>query len=126
MLCPSCSQPLIVLELDNVEIDHCLGCGGVWLDAGELGLILHGRPDAAEAEWLSSSRPGVRRCPMCRAKMNLATLPKSGVEIDLCVRRHGMWLDKGELQQIIGAEAGDGRVGKLREVCAKIFGAEKS
>ena len=125
MLCPSCNQPLVVLEMDEVQVDHCLGCGGVWLDAGELSLILHGRLDASEEEWLRAGKVGERRCPLCREKMSLAVLPKSGVEIDLCGRRHGVWLDAGELQQIIGAEADDARVAKLRGACAKIFGAEK-
>lgn len=115
-----------MIEFENVEIDHCLDCGGVWLDAGELGMILHGRPDADDDEWFRGDRPDGRRCPMCRAKMTLATLPGPDVEIDVCGRRHGVWLDKGELQRIIGAEAGDGRAGKLRDACAKIFGAEKT
>ena len=28
-------------ELDEVEIDHCLSCNGIWLDAGELGDIYY-------------------------------------------------------------------------------------
>ena len=31
---------MITLELEDVEIDHCLDCGGIWLDAGELELLL--------------------------------------------------------------------------------------
>ena len=27
---------MITLELADVEIDHCVGCGGIWLDRGEL------------------------------------------------------------------------------------------
>ena len=121
MNCPSCSQNLIVLELDNVEIDYCLACGGVWLDAGELSLLLYGKHGTDDSDLLSDGKRGDRRCPMCREKMNLTTLPKSGVEVDFCGRRHGLWLDKGELQQIINAEAADERVTKLREFCAKLF-----
>ena len=36
MDCPNCSDPMVVLEIEQVELDHCLSCGGVWLDAGEL------------------------------------------------------------------------------------------
>jgi Zn-finger nucleic acid-binding protein len=124
MVCPSCKQALIVLELDQVEIDYCLSCGGIWLDAGELGLILHGRPDANEPPLFGAGTHGSRRCPMCREKMNVAKLPKSGVEIDFCGRRHGLWLDKGELQQVIDTEADDARVSKLRDFCAKLFPAK--
>ena len=36
MDCPACKEPLIVLELNEVEIDNCVSCGGIWLDKGEL------------------------------------------------------------------------------------------
>ena len=35
-MCPLCHEPLVAFELDGVEIDRCVDCGGVWLDAGEL------------------------------------------------------------------------------------------
>ena len=123
MTCPSCKSDLIVIEFDSIELDYCASCGGVWLDAGELSLILHGRLDADEARLFGEGTRGSRRCPMCRDKMHLAALPKSGVEIDFCPRRHGVWLDKGELQKIIAADADDARVAKLREFCAKVFAA---
>jgi hypothetical protein len=27
MDCPACREPMVVLELRDVEIDHCLSCG---------------------------------------------------------------------------------------------------
>jgi len=33
-MCPACKEPLVVFELDGVEIDRCLRCGGTWLDDG--------------------------------------------------------------------------------------------
>ena len=40
MNCPVCKEPMLVLELDKIEIDHCINCGGIWLDNGELELLL--------------------------------------------------------------------------------------
>jgi len=38
---PSCDQALMErIEVDSVEIDKCPTCGGVWLDPGELELLL--------------------------------------------------------------------------------------
>jgi eukaryotic-like serine/threonine-protein kinase len=34
--CLECSIPLIVEQLDGVEVDRCNECGGMWLDKGEL------------------------------------------------------------------------------------------
>src|SRR5687768_10642519 len=36
MFCPSCQNTLRERERDGVMLDICPGCGGVWLDRGEL------------------------------------------------------------------------------------------
>lgn len=41
--CPSCSSKLSPLELRKVRIDLCTGCGGAWLDVGELTSLGQGR-----------------------------------------------------------------------------------
>lgn len=38
-------------------------------------------------------------CPWCHAEMH--TRDRHGVEIDLCPNCHGIWLDRGELEQIV-------------------------
>ncbi|MHC4733577.1 MAG: TFIIB-type zinc ribbon-containing protein [Planctomycetota bacterium] len=40
MDCPVCKNAMITLELQEVEIDHCIECGGIWLDSGELEMLL--------------------------------------------------------------------------------------
>ena len=40
MDCPVCKNAMITLELEEVEIDYCTDCGGIWLDSGELELLL--------------------------------------------------------------------------------------
>ena len=39
---------MIVLELNQIEVDHCTRCGGVWLDAEEMDLLLDGSAGRAE------------------------------------------------------------------------------
>lgn len=34
--CPKCDGKLIELTFEDVQIDRCNKCNGVWLDAGEL------------------------------------------------------------------------------------------
>ena len=36
MRCPKCGEPLKSRSFQKIEIDQCTGCGGIWLDAGEL------------------------------------------------------------------------------------------
>jgi Zn-finger nucleic acid-binding protein len=63
---------MIVLELEEVEIDHCLKCGGIWLDSGELEMLLI---DADERDDLltkmsidESSSEKIHKCPICLKK----------------------------------------------------------
>ena len=40
MKCPKCGAELKEIKFLEVAIDECAGCGGVWLDQGELELLL--------------------------------------------------------------------------------------
>ena len=127
MDCPVCREPMIVLELDEVEIDHCTSCGGIWLDAGELELLL-GDP-ARRDRFLSSfetdkgTEEKSRRCPICRKRMEKVSAGANGkVRIDRCRNNDGIWLDEGELEQILqmGSIGEDDRVlALLKEMFAQ-------
>jgi Zn-finger nucleic acid-binding protein len=49
LLCPACQVELIMSERQNIEIDYCPKCRGVWLDRGELDKIIE-RSLSSEAE----------------------------------------------------------------------------
>jgi len=36
MQCPKCGMELVEIGYQNILIDECTGCEGIWLDAGEL------------------------------------------------------------------------------------------
>ena len=36
MKCPKCGESLKARNFQKIEIDRCTGCGGIWLDAGEI------------------------------------------------------------------------------------------
>ncbi len=106
MLCPVCKEPMVVLELNEVEIDYCPVCEGIWLDEGELELLLE---NASEKDSLIESftpcyHSGEKRyrCPICSKKMNkIIVSAGTAIVIDKCRKNHGLWFDKGELQEII-------------------------
>jgi len=39
MKCPKCGMELIEIDYKSTKIDKCSGCGGIWLDAGELEVV---------------------------------------------------------------------------------------
>jgi ribosomal protein L37AE/L43A len=50
MDCPRCDGHLLETEYENVTIDVCDKCSGVWLDAGELAQVVDKNE---ETGWLS-------------------------------------------------------------------------
>ncbi|MEJ2720744.1 MAG: zf-TFIIB domain-containing protein [bacterium] len=102
MFCPVCNEAMVVLEVEQIEIDHCLACGGVWLDAGELELLLEGATNKDELMATLSGcveRQEERiRCPICSKKMDKVRYGTGGeIILDKCPRDDGIWFDGGEL-----------------------------
>lgn len=125
MICPVCENPMIVLELDQIEIDHCLNCGGIWLDAGELELLLE--TDAERERFVKmlieedSVKEKKHPCPICGKKMDKVFVgEEKKILIDKCRKNHGLWLDKGELEQVIELSSKN-REGKIIQLLKKIF-----
>ncbi|BCF99531.1 hypothetical protein PPGU19_041000 [Paraburkholderia sp. PGU19] len=56
MKCPVCKTPdLLMTERQNIEIDYCPTCRGVWLDRGELDkLVANQMQDTPEPEGRSN------------------------------------------------------------------------
>lgn len=59
MQCPVCKVELLLSVREDVEIDCCPKCGGIWLDGGELLRIVIGRLTSERME-RSRKRPRVR------------------------------------------------------------------
>jgi len=127
MDCPVCKNAMITLELTDVEIDYCTDCGGIWLDAGELELLL-GEPEKAKQlldsfKVDSSSTEKPRKCPICDKKMRkiIVGYSKPALLIDKCRRGDGLWFDKGELQDILDRAQLD-EDNKIQKLLADMFG----
>ena len=116
-MCPVCREPMVVFELDGVEIDRCLKCKGTWLDAGEIDQLARlegGRSDRMSAEIASApaGTKGERRCIRCSARMIVARVRQ--VEIDRCPRGHGVWFDRDEIEALISAFRAEDATGMAR------------
>ncbi|HEY3245313.1 MAG TPA: zf-TFIIB domain-containing protein [Phycisphaerae bacterium] len=110
-MCPVCGEPLIAFELQGIEIDHCAGCRGTWLDAGELEQIaalaqVDGTSGAAALKAAGDGVRSQRRCPRCRRKMRTVRIAGPAIDIERCARGHGLWFDAGELRRMIQSGAG--------------------
>jgi Zn-finger nucleic acid-binding protein len=58
LLCPVCRVNLVLTERQNVEIDYCPQCRGVWLDRGEIGKIVERSFEQRPPREAWDERPG--------------------------------------------------------------------
>lgn len=140
-MCPECKEPLIAFELEGVEIDRCVNCGGTWLDAGELEMIAEraGAEPGGFTEAISAKekvRKSRRRCPRCRRRLTVvvvggeAPAPGAGgetgsspVELDHCPRGHGLWFDRGEMKAVMES-LHDGEEGAVARFFSELYRSE--
>ena len=119
--CPDCDTTLQSLligsETDNygeeINVCRCSGCLGLFIRRETLDLILRIKvlqPNEVNYQLLTNLEQSnhsmskgwkYRPCPKCRTLMNRKLHGRrSGVIIDSC-RDHGIWLDAGELRQLM-------------------------
>lgn len=110
MICPACHNTMIVVEHNKIELDYCTRCRGVWLDAGEMELLLESMGVESPADFINNilSSPEhkasekVRKCPICGHKMKETSVGEQPeVLVDVCQARDGLWFDSGEVHQMI-------------------------
>jgi len=128
--CPVDREPMMAVEYEDIEIDCCPACEGIWLDAGELELLFG--DDQACRRFLAGGNPAAgrvektRRCPICRARMEKrATASDAPVTYDRCPRGHGIWLDGGELQTILKEGVSDADGGRVAAFLRELFPGEE-
>jgi len=94
---------------DEVQIDRCTGCGGLWFDAGELDRL-------REETWMSdyvldtgSAKVGKKYnqirdidCPECGTRMkHEADKEQPHIIYETCPDGHGVFLDAGEYTDLL-------------------------
>ncbi len=131
MDCPVDKDPMVGLEYDDIEIDFCMTCRGLWLDAGELELLF-GDAETCRA-FLSAGGPATaiqektRRCPRCDAKMDKwTTSGDDPVVYDHCPEGDGLWLDAGELRAILRSGGSDDAAARVARFLRGMFPEDAS
>lgn len=98
LLCPRDQHELTPQLVEGVTIDACGACGGTWFDHRELRRVSHDK----ELEQLAlrtrrSAEETDATCPRCQAACHEAWI--ADIPVDACHQCHGLWLDRGELQE---------------------------
>jgi Zn-finger nucleic acid-binding protein len=111
LTCPKCRGPLAVALDEDIEVDVCKTCKGVWVDIVEEKVLLKVKPDVFSIDELRRLRKlyqplgrldssGYVPCPICQQLMHRRNWGShSGVVVDKCAD-HGTWYDVNELEKI--------------------------
>ena len=107
--CPKCNVEMVEVRFQEVDIDRCPRCGGIWFDAGEDDKLIN-LPDseAIDTRVNFARRDGKPRemdCPKCHARMISVQHPLQPlVMAEMCGAKCGMFLDAGEFTDFKKAE----------------------
>ena len=101
MLCPKCNLEMSPKTFDAVEVDRCFGCGGVWLDKGEMEEIdnknISTLVDVVGKTEKSEVMDGLTaHCHRCDNDM-ISLTGANDVKFDWCDQCEGIFFDRGEL-----------------------------
>lgn len=99
--CPHDAVPLIELRHKAVIIRRCPRCGGVWVPSETVVAVLGSIPKSVRRLTRAT-----RSCPDDYTP--LSVLKHKGVAIDLCQSCGGVWLDRGELDQLLRKKSRSG------------------
>jgi len=104
--CPKCDAPMSRVTFNQIEIDRCEGCQGLWFDMLELDKL----KDANGAEVLDIGDPAVGSelnkkdtidCPVCHTRMiRMVDANQPHIWYEQCASCHGVFLDAGEFSDI--------------------------
>ncbi len=109
MNCPVCKIKLEKAILNNVEIDYCPNCLGMWFEEEELRWAKDDKDE--NLKWLDTDlwekehkfhvSSGQKLCPVDRLPLYEVVYGESKINVDLCNICYGVWLDRGEFKKII-------------------------
>lgn len=106
LTCPKCRSAMAPVTFEEITVDRCTACGGLWFDVMEQ-RQLRERPgsqviDTGPAQLASVPHPpaGTMICPRCSAAMTrLKDVDNRSIEYEYCAVCNGAFFDGGEFRQ---------------------------
>jgi len=106
--CPVCMVKTDMIKYEGVPVYNCGSCGGHWVTASRLDVILARReivmPDPVKVKMISIADEADSKdtlwCWSCGKEMEKSQFKFwPDIQIDHCPKCHGIWLDRGELEK---------------------------
>jgi len=104
MICPKCSAEMETVHYQNIEVDRCTKCFGIWFDMLELEdlKVMKG----SETIDIGSAAVGKKynkiqdiKCPVCNAEMiKMVDKKQPHIWYESCSVCYGVFFDAGEFR----------------------------
>ena len=112
--CSQCQAPLVRAMLDEYQINYCEKCRGILVPRRSFAEVVRRRRAWAEGPPVTPIPPDSREmrrkitCPKCHARMTTDWYYGPGnIILDRCDACDLVWLDYGELKQVVDAPGVD-------------------
>ena len=112
-ICPLCNISLESITIKILSLEYCSKCDGVLVEEEEFEKLIEYKVNPMNQfnpHYLrfiqdhprdNRKKSQFQNCPVCNEQMNVINYKNcSGVILDVC-EEHGIWLDGGELRQIM-------------------------
>ena len=114
MECYKCNEQMNKRPYEGILADCCDSCGGVWVDSGELSILIGREEKKGQKELMQEAKRETQSeaqhplsvvgfCPKCQEEP-LQTKYRSGVGIDQCPSCKGIFFDSGEMKKVVSEE----------------------
>lgn len=104
--CPKCRKKLQSVIYQQIEIDRCIGCAGIWFDSLEAEKLKQLQGSETIDEGIPSTKVECERnekelrCPQCSVKMmQILDIDEYTLWYEKCTKCLGVWLDAGEFRK---------------------------
>ncbi|WP_455208729.1 TFIIB-type zinc ribbon-containing protein [Kaarinaea lacus] len=106
MQCPKCAQAMEKVTFQDVEVDRCVNCGGMWFDMLELDEL----KKMKGSEQIDSGSAAIGKqyndvdrinCPVCDTPMiRMVDKEQHHIWYEGCATCYGVFLDAGEFRDM--------------------------
>ena len=106
MKCPKCSAEFETVTYENIEVDRCKGCHGLWFDMLEKDDLK--KIEGSESIDIGDPQPAVEKnriqkinCPKCNVPMiNMIDKDQFHIQYEYCSTCYGTFFDAGEFRDL--------------------------
>ena len=127
MKCPRCSSAMETVQVEDVQIDRCTQCGGLWFDEFELTDLKakqgSEKVDTGHADKSNQHSQARINCPKCSTFMlRMVDSQQPHIWYETCEECGGSFFDAGEFRELKHHNF----LGRIKDVLVELKGGRET